>query len=102
MSERTAQVGERLFDFVRSEMRGEETARQAGALVEADGTPTPPGADIVAAMGMVYALLALDFHQGNVRAAMEMFGAAVTTALDDPKIRQRVKFLRAPTPRTIN
>jgi hypothetical protein len=106
MSKRTEQIGERLSDFVRSEMRGEEAVRAAAggmALVEEDGSPTPPGADLVAAMGLVYALLMLDFHQGNVRAAMEMFGQAISTALEDPKIRSRVKFLRsAPATRSIN
>ncbi len=102
MSDRAEQIGERLFDFVATEMRAEMVARSApGGLVENDGTPTPPGADIVSAMGIVYAVLMLDYHQGQPRQVMEMFGAAVMTALEDPAIRARVQFQRMPA-RTVS
>lgn len=102
MSNRQQQVADRLWDFVQAELKGEEVARSTAGpegLREADGTPTPPGADLMTAMGVTYALLALDYWQGNVHTALESFGAAIQSALKDPRVRARTQFQRTPARR---
>lgn len=99
MSARTQQIAERLFDFMKAEAQGERAARAAGPLLEEDGlTPTPEGADLFMAMGMTYALLSLDYFKGDFQASLECFGVALQSAVTDPRVRDRVRFLRMPTP----
>ncbi len=99
MSERKEQIHERLFDFIKAEAQGEALARASGPVLEDDGRPTPPGADLFMAFGMAYALLALDYYKGDFEAALNAFGAALQAAVEDPRVRDRVRFLRMPTPR---
>lgn len=98
MSDRFEQIKDRLWDLVQAEVRGEQAARAISpeSFVEANGTPTPPGADLMTALGMTYALLSLDYFQGNVQECLQGFGVAIESALLDPQVRARTKFQRMP------